>query len=186
VKRPGVLLTVAIAWVGVVLGHLAAYLLAYPTQGARHLHLALTGHTWTGLATASLLAVIPVILLTFVLRSIRAPGSWSGSDLALRLAVIQAPAFLAIEIVERDGSLGQAFSDPAVFVGLILQPLVAVLASWVLELVRRSVRAIVARFLTPRPVATRAFPRPGLLLSLPRTWAFLPARLRAPPLPANP
>jgi hypothetical protein len=57
-----------------------------------------------------------------------------------------------------------------------------VLAAWVLEMVRRSVRAIVALLLTPHPAVPRTFPRPGLLVPSPRSWAFLPARLRAPPL----
>ena len=183
-RRPGTLLTIAIAWTAVVLGHLVAYLLTYPSQGLRHLHLAVTGHTWLGLGIASLLAVIPVILLTVSVLSIRSPAAWSGGALAVRLAAIQVPAFLAIEIMEREWSLGRAISDPAVFVGLILQPLVAVITAWVLELLRRTVRAIVGRLRPGRTVAPRSFRRPGLRASFPRLWAFLPARRRAPPLPA--
>lgn len=180
-RRPGTLLTVATAWAAVVLGHLVAYVLTYPSGGFRHVHLAVTGHSWLGFATASLLAMIPVILLTAGVRSLRAPAGWSGSALALRLAAIQVPAFLVIEIVEREWSLGRAISDPAVLVGLILQPLVAFIAAWALELVRRGVRAIVA-LLRPRPDTPRSVPRPGLQLDAPRHWVFLPARRRAPPL----
>ncbi|MGH2692053.1 MAG: hypothetical protein ACRDHM_06080 [Actinomycetota bacterium] len=185
-RRPGILLTIAIAWTAVVLGHLVAYLLTYPSQGFRHLHLAVTGHSWLGLAAASMLAVIPVILLTVGVRSLRAPAGWSGGVLALRLAAIQVPAFLLIEIVEREWSIGRAISDPAVFVGLMLQPLVAVIAACVLELFARAVRAIVALLRPPRPYSPRSFPRPGLKLSAPRPWAFLPARRRAPPFPTSP
>ena len=182
-KRPGILLTTAIAWVGVVLGHLLAYLLTYPAQGSRHLHLALTGHSWTGLATGSLLAVIPVILLAVGVRSYRGSGGWSGGALALRLVVVQVPAFLVVEMMEREWSLGRTLADPAVFVGLILQPLVALLAAWALELLGRGVRAVAALLRRPRPAAARSLPRPGLILLVPRCWAFLPTRLRAPPHP---
>ena len=185
-RRPGALLTVAIAWTGVVLGHLVAYLLTYPTQGARHLHLVLTGHTWTGLAAASLLAIVPVVLLTVGIRSIRAPGTWAGSDLAIRLAAIQLPAFLVIEMLERGWSLSRALSDPAVFVGLILQPLVAVLAAWALELLRRGVRAVAALLRAPGASVRKSHPRPGLDALPLRSWVFLPARLRAPPPPVTP
>ncbi len=185
-RRPGTFLTIAIAWTAVVLGHLVAYLLTYPSQGARHLHLAVTGHSWMGLAAASILAVVPVILLTVGIRSLRSPTAWSGSALALRLATIQVPAFLAIEMMEREWSLGRAISDPAVFVGLALQPLVAVIAAWIVELLNRAVRAIVELLRPARRVAPRSSPRPGLPASTPRLWALLPARRRAPPLPASP
>jgi hypothetical protein len=181
VRRSGILLTTAIAWVGVVIGHLAAYVLTYPAQGFRHIHLALSGHSWSGLATASLFAVVPVILLTVIVRSLRAGATWSGGALALRLAAIQVPAFLAIEVMERGWSVGRTISDPAVFVGLVLQPLVAVIAAWIVELLSRTVRAI-ATLLAPPPVAApRSLPRPGLQVSPPRPWASFPSRLRAPP-----
>lgn len=181
VRRPGLLLTVAIAWTGVVGGHLVAYLLTYPSGGFRHVHLAVTGHSWLGFATASVLAMIPVILLAAGVHSLRASTGWSGRALSLRLAAIQVPAFLLIEIVEREWSLGRAVSDPAVLVGLILQPLVAVFAAWILELLGRAVRGIAA-LLRPRPDTPRYLPRPGLRLDPPRRWVFLPARRRAPPL----
>lgn len=171
----------AIAWVGVVAGHVMAYVLTYPSQGYRHLHLTITGHSWTGLAAASLLALVPVILLAVALRGLRASGGWSGSALAVSLVAIQAPAFLAIEVMERGWSAGRAATDPAVFVGLILQPLIAVVAAWVLELLRRTVRAI-AGLLRARPaVRPASVPRPGLGAPIPRSRRFVPARLRAPP-----
>ena len=185
VRRPGIPLTTTVAWVGVVLGHLLAYLLSYPAQGSRHLHLAVTGHTWTGAAEASLLALIPVILLTTGARSFRsAPGS-RGSTLAVRLMVIQVPAFLAIEVMERGWSVGSAVSDPAVFVGLVLQPLVAVLAAWVLELFGRTVQALACLLGAPRDTPSpRSLRRPVLSLPPQATWRFSPSRLRAPPAPA--
>lgn len=181
-RRSAILLSVAVAWVGVVSGHVVAYLLGYPSAGPRHAHLAVTGHSWTGLATASLLAVIPVVLLAVAVLAVRGEGRWSGSALALRLAVIQLPAFALIEVMERQWSVGRAAADPAVFIGLVLQPLVAVLAAWILDLLRRVVRAVVERLVRTPRVAPRSFPRPALGQIRPRHRLLFPARRRAPPL----
>jgi len=185
VRLPGILLTAAIAWVGVVIGHLAAYVLTYPAQGLRHIHLDLSGHSWAGLATASLFAALPVILFTVGVRSLRAGAGVSGGALALRLAAIQVPAFVAIEVIERGWSVGRAISDPAVFVGLVLQPLVAVIAAWIIELLGRTVRAIATLLAPPAAAAPRSLPRPGLRVYPPRPWASFPSRLRAPPASAS-
>jgi hypothetical protein len=182
VRRPGILITVATAWVGVVTGHLAAYLLAYPTQGPRHAHLVITGHEWIGFATVSLLAVVPVILLTIVLSAVRTAGSWSGGALALRLASIQVPAFALIEVLERGGSFGRTLTDSAVFVGLALQPFVAVLFAWLLGLVRQAARSVLARLMPAHARAPRTLPRPGLRDVPRRERLLFPARRRAPPL----
>lgn len=173
--------TALVAWVAVVAGHLVAYLLTYPSQGVRHVHLTVTGHSWLGLATASLLAAIPVVLLAAVIRGVRSDVSWAGSGLALRLAAIQVPAFAAIEILERQWSLGGAASDPAVFVGLVLQPLLAVIAAWMLDLVHRAVQAIVRLPVRTHTVVPRSFPRPAPALAASRRWLLLRARRRAPP-----
>jgi hypothetical protein len=182
VRRPGIPITVATAWVGVVVGHLAAYLLAYPAQGPRHAHLAITGHRWVGLATMSLLAVVPVVVLAVAVRSFRTERAWSGSALALRLMAIQIPAFALIEVVERRGSLSRTLADPAVFVGLVLQPLAAVLVAWVLDLVRRAARAVMVRLRPTYPPVLRSFPRPALEHVPSRRRLLLPTRRRAPPL----
>lgn len=175
------MLTALVAWVGVVAGHLVAYLLTYPSQGVRHVHLSVTGHSWLGLATASLLAAIPVVLLVAAVRSVRSGVAWAGGGLALRLAAIQVSALALIEVLERQWSLGGAASDPAVFVGLVLQPLLAVMAAWILGLLHRTVRAIVERLIRARVVAARSFARPALAEPASRQWVLLPARRRAPP-----
>jgi hypothetical protein len=183
VRRPGIVPTIGTAWVGVVVGHIVAYLLGYPSAGPRHDHLVVTGHSWFGVATASLLAVVPVVMLTVAVRAIRSGGSWSGSALAFRLVAIQVPAFLLIEAVERRGSLGQALLDPSVFIGVVLQPLLAVLAAWLLDLFGRAVRAVAAR-LRPQPCrALRSLPRPVPATLRPRLRLLLPLGGRAPPLP---
>ena len=180
-RRPRIALTAALAWVGVVLGHLAAYVLTYPNQGIRHVHLEITGHDWLGVATASVLAAIPVILLMAAVRSVRSETSWTGPGLALRLLGVQIPAFATIEVLERGWSVQEALFDPAVFVGLTLQPLLAVLAAWVLELVHRVVRAIIIRSEAPRRTIAHRFPPPVLEIQSSRDWLLLAARRRAPP-----
>lgn len=182
-RRSAILLSVAAAWVGVVAGHIVAYLLAYPSAGPRHAHLVVTGHSWTGVATASLLAVIPVVLLAVAGLAVRARDPWSGSSLAFRLVAIQVPAFALIEVMERQWSVGGTAADPAVFIGLVLQPLIAVLAAWILDLLRRAVRAVVAHLLRSRRVARPSFPRPVLGQIRPRHRLLIAARRRAPPLP---
>jgi hypothetical protein len=183
VRRPGIALIAAAAWVGVVVGHLVSYFATYPSQGLRHIHLAVTGHSWLGLATASLLGAIPVLILVVAIRSVRSQSR--GSGLALRLAAIQVPAFVLIELMEREWSVVRALSDPAVFLGLALMPLLAIVTAWVLDLLHRAVRAIVVRFdRTAQPV-TRSFPRPVLDEPSQRFWLLLPSRRRAPPLPVS-
>ncbi len=181
-RRSAILLTVAAAWVGVVAGHIAAYLLAYPSAGPRHAHLVVTGHSWTGVATASLLAVIPVALLATAVLAVKAKDPSSGSSLAFRLMAIQVPAFVLIEVMERQWSVGATAADPAVFLGLVLLPLFAVLAAWVLDLFGRAVRSVVEGLRRPRRVPPRHYPRPVLAQVRPRHRFLIPARRRAPPL----
>jgi hypothetical protein len=185
VRRPGIALIAAAAWVGVVVGHLVSYFATYPSQGLRHIHLAVTGHGWLGLATASLLGAIPVVILVVAIRSVRSKATWTGSGLALRLAAIQVPALVLIELMERGWSVGRALSDPAVFLGIALMPLLAIVTAWVLDLLHRAVRAIVVRFDRAARTVTRSFPRPVLDEPSQRFWLLLPSRRRAPPLPVS-
>ena len=179
-RRHGVLVTIAAAWAGVVVGHLAACFLAYPSAEARHVHLAMSGHSWVGLAAASLSAVVPIILLSIGVRAVSGTP-WSGSGLALRLVAIQVPAFVLIEVVERRGSLTRALTDPAVFIGLVLQPLLAVVTAWLLDLFGRAVRAVAERLRPRTPRAPRAVPRPVPETIRPRLALLLPIGRRAPP-----
>jgi hypothetical protein len=179
VRRSSTPLTIGIAWVGVVVGHLVAYLLTYPTQTVRHVHLQLTGHSWMGLAAVSLLAVIPVVVLAVAIRALRSPGSWTGPALVARLLTIQIPVFGAIEILER-GSVTAAAADPAAFVGLVLQVVFAVLAAWLVGVLTRVVLAVVRRFESPRARATSPAP-PSVDAPPPRLELLFPSRRRAPP-----
>jgi hypothetical protein len=180
VRRPGIVLTIAIAWVGVVAGHLAAYLLTYPSQSVRHVHLALTGHSWLGLARGSLLAVVPVVVLAVAVRAIRTGSPSGGAALVTRLLAVQVPAFALIEVLER-GSVASAASDPAVFVGVVLQVVLAVAAAWLIEGLTGVVRAVVKALESPRPRA-RSARAPTLDEYPPRHELLFLARRRAPPL----
>ena len=180
-RRPRIALTALLAWIGVVVGHLVAYLLTYPHQDSRHVHLDISGHEWLSLGTASLLAAIPVVLLMVALRSVRSGVPWTGPALALRLLVVQIPAFATIEVAERGWSVQEALLDPAVFVGLVLQPFLAVVAAWLLDLWHRAVRAIVVRLQTPRRSTARSFPCPDLETPPRRSRLLFPSRRRAPP-----
>jgi hypothetical protein len=184
VRRAGSLITALIAWVGVVWGHLAACLLAYPDHAARHDHLAATGHSWVTLAVPSLVAAVPVILFLVGVRAIRKDDAWSGSGLAVRLTAIQVPAFVLIELVARDGPVGSLLAEPATFIGLVLQPMVAVLAAWLLDLFREAVRAVVHGFRPTRRSTIRSILRPTLQQIRPRHFLLLPTGRRAPPLAA--
>jgi hypothetical protein len=180
VRRPGIVLTIAIAWVGVVLGHLAAYLLTYPSQYVRHVHLALTGHSWLGLAKGSVAAIVPVLILVVVVRALVSRRLWSGPRLVGTLLAIQIPVFATIEAVER-GSVAGAAADPAVFVGLVLQVVLAVVAAWLIEALTRAVLAV-ARTLASHHPRARSASAPALDEYPPRHDLLLPARRRAPPL----
>ena len=183
-RRTGSLLTALIAWVGVIAGHLAACLLAYPVHASRHVHLATSGHSWVTLAVPSMFAAIPAILLVVGVRAIRKEEPWSGSALAVRLTAIQVTAFVLIELFARDLPVGSLIAEPATFLGLVLQPLVAVLAAWLLDLFGRAVRAVAARL---RPAALRvpwSLPRPTVGPIRPRTRLLGRLGGRAPPLPS--
>jgi hypothetical protein len=182
VRKPGALLVTSVAWVGVVIGHLTAYLLAYPIEGARHYHLEVTGHSWVGMAAASALAIVPVVFLAVGIRALGSNDPWSRGGLAFRLAAVQVPAFAAIEVLERGGSVARTVSDPAVLIGLVVLPLVALLAAWLLGLLHRAVRAVLGARPPRRRVAERSFPGPILTGVPPRLRLLLPARRRAPPL----
>lgn len=175
--------TIATAWVGVVAGHLVACFLAYPSAEARHLHLLLSGHSWMGIAAASLLAVVPIILLSVGARAL-SDRSWSGSGLAVRLAAIQASAFLVLEVVERGGSVLEALTDPAVFIGLVVQPFLAVLAAWLLDLFGRAVRAVAAMLRRRPHRVPRSLPRPVPRSPAPRLRRPGSVGSRAPPVPS--
>jgi hypothetical protein len=169
------------AWVGLLLGHVASYALAYPSGQARHAHLLLTGHGWMGPALVSLAAAVPAVLAVAAARSAR-NGPLAVRPLAARLIGAQILAFLLVEVAERQADLGRALSDPAVLVGVVVQALVAVALAVLLNGFTRGVVALVRRRrragILARPTSQRAASVP----LVPARPAFLAApRRRAPP-----
>jgi hypothetical protein len=177
-RRDGVI-AAGTAWAGLVLGHLLAYALAYPEEGTRRAHLAATGHGWLDLVSLSLLAVIPAVLLLMTAGAIRgrpAVTAWS------RLAALQVPAFLLIELAERGSAIGGAFSDPAVLLGMVLQLVVAGVAALLLRGFAVLAAAVARRRHSRERTEGAGSPAlpplaPSHLLRLVR------ARRRAPPVP---
>ncbi|MEX1047495.1 MAG: hypothetical protein WD757_07945 [Actinomycetota bacterium] len=167
---------------GIALGHIASYSLAIPAADARETHLAATGHGSFGLVSAAAVVAALAGLAVVVKTTMSHAGSLGFRACAVRLAGIQAPGFLLLELAERRFAFVEAVGDPAVIVGFLVQVLVALAGAAFLTLLVRTVEAIVA----PRrrhPRAARSFPKAGRTVPI-RISAFLGgSRLRAPPLP---
>jgi hypothetical protein len=180
VRRRDGLIAAGTAWAGLVLGHLLAYALAYPGQATRRAHLAGTGHGWLDVVTLSLLAVVPAVIALTVVRSLR---DGSTGTTWTRLAALQVPAFLLIEVAERGASIDRALTDPAVLLGLALQLVVAAVAALLLRGFSRAVAAVAARGRPATPRSAKALARPAPDLAPPHLLRLVRARRRAPPLP---
>jgi hypothetical protein len=180
VRRRDGLIAAGTAWAGLVLGHLLAYALAYPGEASRRAHLAGTGHGWLDVVTLSLMAVVPAVLALTAIRSLR---DGSRRTTWVRLASLQVPAFLLIEVAERGASFDRALTDPAVLLGLVVQVLVAAVAALLLRGFSRAVAAAAARVRSRRaPAPTgRGYTDPDL--APPHLLRLVRARRRAPPLP---
>jgi hypothetical protein len=180
VRRRDALIAAGTAWAGLVLGHLLAYTLAYPGEAARRSHLAGTGHGWLDVVTLSLLAVVPAVL---ALTAIRSLSAGSRGTTWIRLAALQVPAFLLIEVAERGASFDRALTDPAVLLGLAVQVVVAAVAALLLRGFSRAVAAVAARFGPSRAPSTTAPAVAAPDLAPPHLVRLVRARRRAPPLP---
>lgn len=182
VIRIRVLVIGGLAWSGVVLGHLCAYLLAYPAEAERATRLADTGHGSFPLLLISALATIPAFLSLLAVRVIRGDRTPPLLSTAVFLAAIQVPAFLAMEFFERGLSLEEMVLEPAVLVGLVIQVLVAVISAVLVKTFARAVVALTSRlWALPRQAPAKLLaPAPD---HRPQRFVFLiRVRHRAPPL----
>ncbi|HET6771595.1 MAG TPA: hypothetical protein VFH75_08145 [Actinomycetota bacterium] len=134
-----------LAWSGVVLGHLLAYVLAHPAEAERSARLASSGHDSFPLLLISALAGIPAVLSLLAVRVIRGDRSPALLSIAICLAAIQVPTFLAMEFFERGMSLEQMLLEPAVVMGLAIQVLVALISSLLVRTFVRAVGALITR-----------------------------------------
>jgi hypothetical protein len=168
---------------GLVLGHLAAYALAYPSAEQRAQHLHHTSHEAFPALTVVALALLVVALSLAAMGGLRSGDRPTVRRVALRLPALQCTAFLALELTERDLHLVATITDPAVLVGAVLQIPVAVGLAYLLAGFAIGVRQLTVRWqirpvpLSP-PKASWSFRRPGPVRPAP----FLDqARERGPP-----
>jgi hypothetical protein len=170
-----------LAWGGTIMGHLLSYLLAYPEGPARTGHLAATGHGSFRVAVLTAVAALAIGAGLTVLRALRPRSSFVLRQLALTLAAIQLPGFAFLETAERGFDAAAAVGDPAVLVGLVLQPVLALVLAIAVVGLARSVRAL---FVTPRragrPSSQAEPPPPAPFVD--RLGFLRPRPLRAPPL----
>jgi hypothetical protein len=179
VRRSSAFVAAGAAWVGLVAGHVVAYAVAYPSGAVRHAHLLLTGHGWMGPALLSLAATIPAVIAAAAVRTARA-GPVATGPTAIRLAAVQVPAFLLVEMAERH-DLGAALADPAVLAGLALQVVIAGALALLLAGFTRAVALVVSR---RSAISGQVRPLSDVLPALeipPASPHFGQARVRAPP-----
>jgi hypothetical protein len=152
-----------VAAAGTVLGHWLAYLIAIPASTTRARVLSESGHGYWLSAVQMALVFAAAGLALLAIRRLRARASEPSSTFAFhRLVLYQASMFVAVEIVERlmvGEPVSQLFAHDVVFLGLLVQVVVAALGVRFLRWFERTVDRIadVFRRRAPRlsPVRTR-------------------------------
>lgn len=169
---------IGVASAALVLGHWAAYMLAYRQIRLRDAVLAQTGHSY--LASAGRLAFVVCFLALAWLGTgactRRSNSTWMApkfGPLAARLIGIQLIGFSALEIVERvavRAPVMEMFGHYTYALGLVMQVLTALLAAAVVLLLTRTVRhvylLIKARRRTARVTLTLGRPHAGQSIAL--------------------
>jgi hypothetical protein len=182
--------TFCFAFVGLIVGHLLSYLIAFPDAARRDAVLAAAGHAYLHLAGDVAVVLAFAAVVTAMLRAAAERGGTelpSGVRLAWRLGALQAGAFVAMEVGERlvSGSgLGELFADHLFGVGVVVQLVIASLGAILLRwLGRVAVRIAAALGRSPRRrLAGTKWIRSGSARAPRRAFAgIVPAR--APPLP---
>jgi hypothetical protein len=175
-----------VAGAGLLLGHWLTYLVDVSDQ-ARDQVLRATGHGY--LSTAGRLAAVVAavsLAVVFLGRLTRHGQDVTFRSTAVRLAVVQAAAFVGLEVLERMGA-GASMQDLTTIlpVGVVAQAIVALAGAWLIRAVLRSAD-LVSSILRAAPLRP-----PGIIQSTvhvvhvlrPRPWAG--SRFgRAPPLPS--
>ena len=178
-----------LAFSGVILAHLLAYVLVAPDDHHRAELLESTGHgSWAivvGLALAALVATLAGFALRVARRPATRPPFWSC---ALRLAALQAIGFAGLETVERSLHQGlhpDILVEPVFLIGVVAQLVVAVVGAGLLTLFARAIQHLIARRRSslPRRPAPAFAP---VLRSVPprRLIASGDGTLRGPPVRA--
>jgi hypothetical protein len=158
------------AVVGVVLGHWLGYLLAVPDPHLRAEILVQTGHGYWMLAIKAAVVLGFASLGTVLIRHLSGleggerPAEDSPAALALRLALLQLSAFVAMETIERlivGGSVAEMFQHHIFLLGVALQLGVACIGALVLLWFGRVAQRVCEALLRPpqeRARATQGFP----------------------------
>jgi hypothetical protein len=178
-RRSAVALGIAAG--GMVLGHVLAYLIAFPVGAARHRHLMEAGHDsfHTVVTVAGLLAGAAAAAV--VVRGLRTGGRTSA-PLARSLAALQVGGFLLLEVIERHGRIDLALADPGVRVGVLVQVVVALALALLLRAFVGVVRAVVSLLRRGARKRPRPVPPPVVaVLRPPAAELLASARRRAPP-----
>jgi hypothetical protein len=177
---------------GVVLGHWLAYRVAIPEPVLRDEILASTGHAyWLVAVKAAVvlgLAGVGSVLVARLSGELRgyAPVRHSFGRLGLELAAIQAPAFTAMELVERLAShapLAGMFLHGVFLIGLLCQLAVAAAGAVILRWLERAADGMgtaVARWRRP-PANARVLPLFDRTPSRPVAAMAGAAGVRGPP-----
>lgn len=180
VSRLRLLAVAGLAWAGMVVGHLLAYRLVYPSMPHRLEHLMETGHGAFPLPMVCALACAPALLM-----AVAAAYLAGGGDLrptVMWLAAIQVPSFALLELAERHFVIDLLLREPAFYVGVGVQLAIAAIASALVRVVVRAIRVLVGwRRRTIRAPAVVAVPALAGWAT-PRRDFLVSLRHRAPPL----
>jgi hypothetical protein len=153
-----------VAAAGTVLGHWLAYLMAVPGSTARARVLSESGHGYWLSAIQGAMALAAAGLALLAIHRLRARPDQPSSPFAFhRLVLYQASMFVGVEIVERlivGEPLSQLFAHDVLFLGLLVQVVVAALGARFLLWFERAVDRIaeVFRLRAPRLARLRIHP----------------------------
>jgi hypothetical protein len=163
-----------LASAGVVVSHHLAYWAAAPDPHERAELLRAGGHEHWSYVVALAVGLLVPCLAGFVRTGLRGPLRLGPCrSLALRLALLQGVAFVALETVERilvGSGVADLASEPVIVVGVMVQGLVAALGAALISLLGRAL----ATWRTRRagfPKAQRAI--------VPRSRSLVPPRFPA-------
>jgi hypothetical protein len=170
---------------GVVVGHVLAYALAFPSPLARARHLATTGHGGFG-GLATLAATVAFVALAAIgAGALRRREPVAFGHASRTLIAVQVSAFVLLELIERHLHVGATFADPAVAIGILAQVAVALALALLLRGVSRVAIAVARRLDRPCGTAVGAVWSPPASTHLLTTSdRFAPARRRGPPSPS--
>jgi hypothetical protein len=179
--------TLGIAAAGLTLGHWLAYALAAPGAHEREELLHAAGHGYLAFATQlAVLAGTLGLAGLFLARVRQQEGEGSFARDVVRLAAVQAGAFVAMEVGERllsGASLHDLSHGPLLVIGLAVQLLVAIAGAALLRLTDRGAAAAhgLRSNVAPLPASPPTIVVPVAACSPPPRPSLGRFRSRAPP-----